>query len=68
MLQPYIGFDYGQLAQQQGEGGQLAGSVIGLKVNQGRFAADIFAGTPVIKPGALPSERLVLGFSSQLSF
>lgn len=68
MLQPYIGFDYGQLAKQQGEGGQLAGSVIGLQVSQGRFATDIFAGTPVIKPGALPSERLVLGFSSQLSF
>ncbi|HGE8301307.1 TPA: ShlB/FhaC/HecB family hemolysin secretion/activation protein [Serratia marcescens] len=68
ILQPYFGLDYGQLAKQQGEGGQLVGSVIGLQVNQGRFAADIFAGTPVIKPGSLPNERLVLGFSSQLSF
>ncbi|CVE91521.1 Hemolysin transporter protein shlB precursor [Serratia marcescens] len=68
MLQPYIGFDYGQLAKQQGDGGRLAGSVIGLQVNQGRFAADVFAGTPMVKPGSLANERLVLGFSSQLSF
>ncbi|MFP7324543.1 ShlB/FhaC/HecB family hemolysin secretion/activation protein [Serratia marcescens] len=68
VLQPYIGFDYGQLAKQQGEGGKLAGSVIGVQVNQERFAADIFAGVPVIKPGSFPNERLVLGFSSQFSF
>ncbi|MEN4047896.1 ShlB/FhaC/HecB family hemolysin secretion/activation protein [Serratia marcescens] len=68
ILQPYFGLDYGQLAKQQGEGGRLVGTVIGLQVNQRRFAADIFAGTPVIKPGTLPNERLVLGFSSQLSF
>ena len=37
-------------------------------MNQGRFAADVFAGTPMVKPGSLANERLVLGFSSQLSF
>ncbi|MBU5412577.1 ShlB/FhaC/HecB family hemolysin secretion/activation protein [Serratia ureilytica] len=67
-LQPYVGVDYGQLARQQGEGGRLMGSVIGLRLNEGRIDADIFAGAPVIKPGYLPADRLVLGFSSQLSF
>lgn len=42
--------------------------MIGVQVDQERFAADIFAGVPVIKPGSFPNERLVLGFSSQFSF
>lgn len=69
MLQPYVGVDYGQLRQHQGDvGGKLAGGVFGIQTDKGPFFMDIFAGMPLIKPAALPADRLVLGFSSQIGF
>lgn len=67
-FQPYVGVDYGQLVKRQGEGGKLAGSVVGLQLSKGFFSADIFAGLPIVKPTGFADEKWVVGFSSRFNF
>lgn len=71
-LQPYIGVDAGQVygnnSQQYYTGKTVIGSVVGLrgKLLQTRF--NLFAGTPLKKPHAFPTDPLTLGFSLQWKY
>jgi len=71
-VQPYIGFDAGQVygnnSQQYYSGKTVAGSVIGLRGKCLHTGFDLFAGTPLIKPQAFHTDPLTLGFSVQWKY
>ncbi|WP_144155932.1 ShlB/FhaC/HecB family hemolysin secretion/activation protein [Paraburkholderia sp. BCC1885] len=71
----YAGIDYGRVFGPNTAflaGTQLAGAVIGIRgglpVKYAGFSYDLFAGTPIYKPGGFPTSRVTAGVQATAQF
>nr|WP_233469366.1 ShlB/FhaC/HecB family hemolysin secretion/activation protein [Enterobacter asburiae] len=70
-MQPYIGFDYGEVSGSKGDywsGKHIAGAALGVRGLTGTLGYDLFAGVPVMKPGDMHVSPVTVGFSLQWQY